>query len=230
MPTVTTNGAKAVDLSQPGGWAMALLGSIGAPNNPNTAAGRANINYLEAQAKAEGTSARFNPLATTLPAPGSTDFNSHGVQNYATAQDGIDAMARTLLSGYPNVVAHLKAGSPSLIFDTAGGRADLNRWQTGSSSTVAGTYIRNIESLFYGEKGAADWTSFDLKDAGNAVAKATGVTALEGISASVSAFVSALLNVNTWRRVGLATLGVVMLLLGGVMLARQGAGGLPVPV
>jgi hypothetical protein len=47
--------------------------------------------------KCDGVSgARFNPLNTTLMVPGSTPFNSVGVQNYATYGDGVRATVETL--------------------------------------------------------------------------------------------------------------------------------------
>lgn len=236
MATTTNQGGSAtsgVDVTKPGGWAQAVLAAIGAPNDPNTPQGQRNIDFLEAQAKAEGTSATYNPLATTLTLPGSTDFNAAGVQSYATPGDGITAMARTLLAGYPAIVANLQKADPEAITGTAAGRADLNRWSTGTSSTGYSQYVSNIAKLFFGEHGASDWTSFDLNDAENAAAaaadKVPGVAQLSSLASSVSTFVSNLFNANLWRRVGLALLGVVMLMAGGLMLARQGTGFLPIP-
>ena len=46
------------------------------------------------------TSASFNPLATTQSGfAGETRFNSVGVKNYATYQDGIDANVHALTNG-----------------------------------------------------------------------------------------------------------------------------------
>jgi hypothetical protein len=217
----TTGGG--VDLSQPGGWAQATLVGLGAPHDPNTPQGRANITFLEAWRKAEGTAARYNPLATTLRSTGSTDFNSVGVQNYATPNDGIAATVATIRSGYPHIVAMLRAGDPGQLGSNTGVIADLNRWVSGRSSTTPSTYTKNIARIFFGEKGAADWTSFDLGDAGNAAADAAGKLVPSGIkelAAAVTSFVNAVLNVNTWRRVGLALLGLALMVIGGTMLAR----------
>lgn len=222
-----------VDLSQPGGWAQATLVAIGAPSDPGTDAGKRNISFLEAWKKAEGTAAAYNPLATTLTAPGSSDFNTTGVQNYATANDGIAATAKTLLAGYPHIVGTLRAADPGAISSNTGIWADLNRWVSGKSSPTDSAYVQTISKIFFGEKGANDWTSFDIADAGKAaegaakkVADATGLSALATIAAAFVKAVGELLNPNTWRRAGLALLGVLMMLAGGWILAK-GAGVAP---
>jgi len=235
MPTAATAGAgsKSYDFSKPGVWAQAVLDGLGAPSDPNTPQGLANIGFLEAWRKAEGTAASYNPLATTLPLGDSTDFNSIGVQNYATPQDGVNATVKTLLAGYPHVLGMLRVGGPGAIADNTGVWADLNRWVSGKSTPTDSAYVQSIARGFFHEGGAADWTSFDLGDAGNAaksaakkVADATGVTALAKIASSIASFVGALLDINTWRRVGLALLGLTLMLSGGYILAR-GAGVAP---
>ena len=71
-----------------------------------------NVKAVSAWEQAEGTKASFNPLATTQSGfSGETRFNSVGVKNYATYQDGIDANVHALTNGrYPNVLAALQAG------------------------------------------------------------------------------------------------------------------------
>jgi len=48
---------------------------------------------------AEGGYARFNPLNTTLWMPGSSDYNSVGVKNYVSYDQGVEATCRTLNYG-----------------------------------------------------------------------------------------------------------------------------------
>jgi hypothetical protein len=43
----------------------------------------------------------FNPMATTLPMPGSTAGNDAGVQNYASEADGLTANVETLRQDHP---------------------------------------------------------------------------------------------------------------------------------
>lgn len=54
--------------------------------------------FFRAWQQAENTNAKYNPLATTMDinASGQTDFNSVGVKNYPTEDDGVDATVKTL--------------------------------------------------------------------------------------------------------------------------------------
>jgi len=88
------------------GWQQALLRIIGAP------ATKQNIRFLDAWQRSEGGSARFNPLNTTFRVGGAGTYNSVGVKNYASPQQGAMATARTLLNGrYGGLVAGLRSGS-----------------------------------------------------------------------------------------------------------------------
>lgn len=86
-------------------FAAELLSTMNAPNTT------ANINSLNGWFGREGTAAQNNPLATTQTEPGSTTFNSDGVQNFPTQAVGITATAATLNNGrYPAIVMALQAG------------------------------------------------------------------------------------------------------------------------
>ena len=89
------------------GWARDFLTKVGMPLTSE------NIRAISAWEQAEGTKAAFNPLATTQSGfAGETRFNSVGVKNYATYQDGIDANAHALMNGrYTNVLDALRAGN-----------------------------------------------------------------------------------------------------------------------
>lgn len=58
---------------------------------------QANLDALYGVAKLEGYSDRYNPLNVIQPEPGSTDYNSVGVQTYANFDTGVEGTA-TLLS------------------------------------------------------------------------------------------------------------------------------------
>lgn len=73
-----------------GEWGEAFMRYIGAPVVRN------NLIVMVAWAATEGTQATWNPLATTMPAEGATDFNSHRVKNYNSMEQGLDATLRTL--------------------------------------------------------------------------------------------------------------------------------------
>jgi hypothetical protein len=71
-------------------WAAKFCKQIGAPVTTR------NLWALVAWESAEGTKARFNPLATTKRMPGSWDFNSVPVQNYPDLATGLKATKQTL--------------------------------------------------------------------------------------------------------------------------------------
>jgi hypothetical protein len=104
-------------------FATAILRKLGAPTSA------ANMNLMLAWMQAEGTDARFNPLATTQPAPGATNFNSVGVKNYRSFNQGVAMSVRTLLNGYYGSIVRLLRSSAS-PFDTARAIAQ-SPWGTG---------------------------------------------------------------------------------------------------
>jgi hypothetical protein len=68
--------------------------------------------------QAEGGSAKFNPLNTTLKEPGSTTLagNTAGVQNYVSGGQGIDATAKTLRErdhGYEKILRRMRVNAPA---------------------------------------------------------------------------------------------------------------------
>lgn len=90
--------------------------------------------------------AAFNPLNTTLPLDGSTDYNDVPVQNYATVQDGILATAMTLwddqLHDYRAIRLALKHRARS--FARAVGNSD---WGTPAPLVRAGIgAVKNVPS------------------------------------------------------------------------------------
>jgi hypothetical protein len=60
----------------------------------------------------------FNPLNTTLPMPGSSKFNSVGVQSYGSLDQGVQATLDTLTGnqadarGYTNILNDLRNNAP----------------------------------------------------------------------------------------------------------------------
>ena len=85
---------------------------------------------------AEGSQAIWNPLDTTEPAPGATNYNSAGVKNYPTLQVGLEAVYATLHNGfYGPILACLgdPTGSSAMALSAAVGRTP---WGTGSFPAV----------------------------------------------------------------------------------------------
>jgi peptidoglycan hydrolase CwlO-like protein len=76
-----------------GAWAGVFLRALGAPGC------QANLTTLVAWQYSEFTQAAWNPLADTLAMSGSTAFNSVGVQNYVSLDQGLQATRFTLVNG-----------------------------------------------------------------------------------------------------------------------------------
>lgn len=107
-----------------------ILSAIGAPQTA------ANVNSMAAWIQHETPwppVARFNPMNTTLPMPGSTCFNSVCVRNYVSWAQGIEATARTLLGGYSCIVAKFRTG---LGVCGPGCASDFSKWSGGGYSSV----------------------------------------------------------------------------------------------
>jgi hypothetical protein len=99
-----TPNAAGVDPVQ---WAKDFLTRLGAPITTS------NLQAITAWEKAEGTKAAYNPLATTQSGyAGETTFNSVGVKNYTSYQDGLDANVQVINNGlYSNILAALQQGN-----------------------------------------------------------------------------------------------------------------------
>lgn len=98
------------DAYTPSSWAAALLGAGGWPQT------RCNLAAVTAWEQAEGgnwgNAARFNPLDTTMPGPGSSAMNSAGVQAYPSWQAGFTATLATLGNGnYGPIRSALSSGT-----------------------------------------------------------------------------------------------------------------------
>lgn len=91
-------------------WAVALLTALG-----NAQPSADTVALVVAWQTGENTTARFNPLATSQEMDGATVFNSHGVKEYATFEDGIAATVKTLsyaYDGYADILAGLQTNDP----------------------------------------------------------------------------------------------------------------------
>lgn len=87
-------------------WQAQILHGLGAPVTPQ------NLLFLNNWTKAEGGNASYNPFNTTQNAPGATSYNSVGVRNYVSPQQGINATVQTLLNGrYGNILSALRQGT-----------------------------------------------------------------------------------------------------------------------
>jgi hypothetical protein len=81
-----------------------LLQKLGAPTTNE------NLKFLYAWRQSEGKSGKYNPFNTTQSMSNSTNFNSVGVKNYASMDDGLNATIKTLNNGrYGCIIDGLKS-------------------------------------------------------------------------------------------------------------------------
>jgi cell wall-associated NlpC family hydrolase len=87
-------------------WKARIAAELGVNLTPEVS------HFFDAWKQAEGGSAANNPFNTTQNAPGATTYNSLGVRNYTSPDQGIAATAQTLQNGhYGNILAALKKGA-----------------------------------------------------------------------------------------------------------------------
>ena len=123
-----------------GGWASRFLQQIGAPTC------RDNLVVVIAWQANEFTQARWNPLATTHPMPGSTSFNAVGVQSYLSLDQGLQASADTLTGGaasfgYGAILDALRGCADAL---TTAGAINASAWCRDCSN---GGYVVELVSM-----------------------------------------------------------------------------------
>jgi hypothetical protein len=107
------------------GFAKRVLNALDAPVSQR------NLNAMVAWETAEGTTAKFNALATTKRMPGSWSFNSVGVQNFPDLPTGVEATFLTMLEdghGYEPIVARLRSSAPAKSTLAA---VEASAWGTG---------------------------------------------------------------------------------------------------
>jgi peptidoglycan hydrolase CwlO-like protein len=91
----------------------------------------------------EFTQAAWNPLATTHVMPGSTDFNSTGVQNYPSLQVGLQATKETIHNGlhsygYGAILSSLASCADAM---TTAQAINASSWCAGC---VGGAYVTGV--------------------------------------------------------------------------------------
>lgn len=118
-------------------WANLTLSGISAPHTET------NVEFLACWAEREGGNAEFNPLNTEYRLSGSSSYNSAGVQNFPTVQEGATATVRTLLNGmYSDIVAALRSGNAERTVTYRG----LATWSGGGYSSLNGIPVPHIPS------------------------------------------------------------------------------------
>jgi len=102
-----------------------LLTNLGAPTS------KENLKFLYAWRQSEGKAGKYNPFNTTQGIPGASNFNSVGVKNYSSIEDGMEATLKTLKNGrYNCIVNSLKNDIGAKTISTKC-LDDLQTWGTG---------------------------------------------------------------------------------------------------
>jgi hypothetical protein len=125
-------------------FATAVLRGLpkgGAPVNAN------NLALMQAWFRAEGTSAKWNPLGSTEPMGGQGAINSDGVQNYRSLADGVAATIKTLTNGrYNDIVKLMLLGiNPIKLFRQAEDEFDV--WRGSASGKGHYGLIQNLKEM-----------------------------------------------------------------------------------
>jgi hypothetical protein len=209
-----------------GSFIDSVLRAIGAPLTTT------NRLLLLAWTQAEGTAAKFNPLATTQPASGASNFNSVGVKNYASFASGVNATAQTLQNGhYPGILRSLRAGnvSPNDVVNRYAG--EFNTWGTGAGAVssrlhaLSQTSSAGIGGAFgkvLGILGKDPLNPYNVITQGAGAFSGVG-TSLNPLDAfgNIAHLVNNLTDPHFWIRALELLAGGVLILTGLYLLARQ---------
>jgi hypothetical protein len=116
------------------GWERDVLTALKAPIDADT------TKFMDTWHDYEGGSALNNPMNTTQPEPGATNYNSVGVKNYVSSASGTLATVTTLENGrYPDILAALRSGKPFAYGNKGAVASQLQTW---GSFTFANWYMQ----------------------------------------------------------------------------------------
>lgn len=129
-------------------WLHAFYDALSVPHtNRNAWAG---VSWIQA----EGGTALWNPLNTTQRMPGSWNYNSVGVQNYVSFEQGLEATVKTILQartslGYYLILERLRASArPSSTLRAV----EKSQWGTGGLALKVLPYVRSDYWKYAGTK------------------------------------------------------------------------------
>lgn len=113
-------------------WAISFLNGLG-NSNPSDNVINWVINWTAAEGNTVGGQGAYNLLNTEQHMPGSTNFNSVGVQSFISYDQGIQANDKVIENGlYPNLLDALRNNNESALgfggAPSAGVMANLNTW------------------------------------------------------------------------------------------------------
>lgn len=208
-------------------WAQDVLRAIGAPVT------KANVNFLNNWHAHEGSNASNNPLNVTGYAPipvtvGTGSINGDGVQNYATAHQGVQATAAFLnMPNYASIKAALQSGDPTTYtYSHAEVIGALGTWGSHSfANWFAGLFKGGFQTA--GEAAAAATAGNPIGGTVDAAVGAASTVANDALA--VPRFLAKLADPVVWERSVYVVGGTV--LMGGALyiIARELGAKPPLP-
>jgi hypothetical protein len=137
-----------------GAWSDEFLAEIAAPTSVENRVAMLTWIASERGYSEAPIAAAWNPLDTTMPRKGATDYNDAGVKNYASWDDGIGATVATIKIdgyGYPAIIAAFRSNADAEHIVRV---IDASSWGSHPSSEMV-AYIRahydEQVALFVGE-------------------------------------------------------------------------------
>jgi hypothetical protein len=156
-------------------WSIEVLHILG-----NTSPSQDIINWLTAWTLFEtnaGSGASYNLLNTTLKMEGSTDFNSVGVQNFISFEQGISANAATISNGfYSTIFSCLKDNNAKTLMNVnLQVDNELTKWGTGPvQRNIIASMGRGLKDQFQGTDGMTTRVPQDWIDDGKTLRSPDG--------------------------------------------------------
>jgi len=220
-------------------WARNILKAMGMDDDPNPVV--AVVCWIAGEAPATPTGAQNNPMNSTQQISGSTDFNSVGVQNYKTKEDGLKATVQTIRNGrYDDIIAALRDKRDYVTTTTIIDRSDwrgtnhsphyvlIARGIKNSGGMTGPAYkalaVRRINS-----PGSSAWRSIPIIGGGIADAQASVKDAVGGVAdalGSIGDAIGVITDPHTWYRIGQVLFGAILIGMGIYMFVRGPAMGL----
>jgi hypothetical protein len=218
-------------------YAVAVLDGINAPapaltDTTPSAGSVQNVWAMLAWMKAEGSSARFNPLDTTQRESGSTTYpgNSAGVQEYTSWDSGVKATVSTLQNGrYGGIIDAFRGTKGCQAIAQAVGQSP---WGTSGSlmGSVAagwgnGSGPLTIQGIGYAGGQVAGVSGGNIgPDLGSIAGHVKdAITSPLSWGAAIAAFLGKLLDRQTWIRL-LEIVGALILGVAGLFVLAHALG------
>lgn len=186
------------------------------------------MSVLESVEHYEGQNTRNNPLNVVQQEPGSSTFNSAGVQAYPTAAEGIQGTVDLFENNsvWQGVLAALKGGNAQQgisAFDSV-----YDRWAPGTNiPLLQGTAAQAVGARNIGAPGSSGTGAVDAVSIGNPlnipgdIAGDAGGAVASGVESVINTFLRPALNFV--EDSALVVFGFIALLVGVILLAHAGS-------